>query len=424
MKNFINKIIQNFINFFTKERLIGILLFCCLTCIVVMFNLLLPSILKPVDLTKYSLNSYTLSFFNPYKYITFIQYGVSIVFIALFSACSFWLYKKNLIEKIKIRTICVPFFVLFTIFSIFVNTEKVSKIIALIFIFILLLFSCFDIDINNRVCSKVKKTSNIIFSIFSLAVIVQFFFIFYPFIFEKIKILNEFFDIPEITLIKTSAGGTLEIDNINFINKNHIMGYHNKYDLRNPNVKDNIPCFSVNDKVGFLRNIKIQSYDKDIMNINNNLDFANDSYYFNRNNQICLIGQVNDKDIENITQNRDDIQTLKNIQKKIHYDFLQQINDRKISKFFILENPVLYKIEKDFTKNNAHEIHWQILNRYYIHHQNHLIAPINEIMTGKDINTIFFQYGKFNALIISKILEKIGGFDFTKYMQVTYSFYY
>lgn len=418
--------LRNFIDFFTKERLFGITLFCSLICFLILINLFLQIVLPPMELSSYNISTYNLSFFNPYKYITFFQYGISLVTIAIFSLWTYFLYKKDKIKNINLNKIYVFLLFIYTILLCFINTTKIAKLICFILVFIILLFFSFytfKSDLTSPKSQIYKKLKNVSFYIVTVAVIVQFFSIFYPFVFEKVKIMNEFFDIPETYLMKNADGTANEVNTVDLINEYNILGMQNKYDIRNPNSFDNIPCFQISDILKAENHIKYQAYDKNILHLPGKKDILNDNYYFLRNNSICLIGQITSNDIAEFSNNDNDEKILLK-QQKVISNTLNKIHYRKFSSSFSKDYPVLYNNEKNFIKDNEKEIHWQILNRYYIHHQNHIIAPVNEIMQGKDINKIFFQYGKFNALFLSKVFDKLGGFDFTKYMQVTYSFYY
>ncbi|MGN0015367.1 MAG: hypothetical protein ACI37T_08125 [Candidatus Gastranaerophilaceae bacterium] len=224
--------------------------------------------------------------------------------------------------------------------------------------------------------------------------------------------MNEFFDIPEISLIKTEKG-ILEIDNNDYYSQNHIIGFQNKYDIRNPQAKTNIksiPFKYTKDLESFLHK---QNYYVNIYNLPNKENTNNINYFYYLDGRLHLIGKITKEQQDELTEIASSQEEIKNLKKFNAYGLNDKYRDFNQD-----------KILKNFINSNSHEFHWQILNRYYLHHHNHLYAPINELILGKDINKIFFQYGKYNALILSKIINTFGGFDFTKYMKITYSFYY
>ena len=79
---------------------------------------------------------------------------------------------------------------------------------------------------------------------------------------------------------------------------------------------------------------------------------------------------------------------------------------------------------QQFLKKNTFEIHWQILNRWVIHHHNFILGPINEYSFGKRINDIYIQYGWLNIMLTKKILDWTGGINYQNYFKVWYSYYY
>lgn len=401
MQSKIDKCINNITRYFNEKRILGIFLLSVLLCFLVLINLALPIFLKSADMQIYNFNQYVLSFVNPYKYITFVQYGFSICIIGFYALGCFFLFKnEKLLSQITLNKNVVPLIAIYAVILLFIKTSNVFSITILFFIFILLLISSITISYD--------KLKTISFFIVLTAVFVQFFLVFYPFVFEKTKIMNEFFDIPEISLIKTEKG-VIEIDNIDFYSKNNIIGFQNKYDIRNPQANNNITSISFKYTQKLDDFLQKQNYDVNIYHLPNKENTNNINYFYYLDGRLHLIGQITkaqEVELTNIASTNEEIQNLKTFNHKEDFDVNR-------------DNPV-----ENFIKSNSHEFHWQILNRYYLHHQNHLYAPINELLLGKDINKIFFQYGKYNALILSKIINTFGGFDFTKYMKITYSFYY
>jgi len=78
----------------------------------------------------------------------------------------------------------------------------------------------------------------------------------------------------------------------------------------------------------------------------------------------------------------------------------------------------------EFYKKNWLEIHWQILNRWVIHHHNFVLGPINEYNLGKDPKNIYMQYGFFNVNVMEKLLKAFGGISYQSYFKIWFMFYY
>ncbi len=79
--------------------------------------------------------------------------------------------------------------------------------------------------------------------------------------------------------------------------------------------------------------------------------------------------------------------------------------------------------EQDFLKKNYFELHWQILNRWVLHHHNFVLGPINEYALGKPLREINAQYGLFNIVMMRWLLESTGGLSYQNYFQKWYAFW-
>jgi len=79
--------------------------------------------------------------------------------------------------------------------------------------------------------------------------------------------------------------------------------------------------------------------------------------------------------------------------------------------------------EQDFLKKNYFELHWQILNRWVLHHHNFVLGPINEYALGRPLQEINAQYGLFNVVMMRWLLEKTGGISYQNYFQKWYAWW-
>jgi len=238
-------------------------------------------------------------------------------------------------------------------------------------------------------------------SIYSIAYIAfflgitQFFFIFYPFVFQKVHLINEFYNIPEETIISGRI-----TDNTAYINafKNKL---NYKYDVRekpgtstysdrlcgkqlfaddsavvHPFAKTTVNDKYKNKRITVINNTGIESY-----NILANVAFENIGV-FNRIGSCIDAGWVNNYWKEHDSE------------------------------------------EFEFLEKNRYEMHWQILSRGILHHHNHIYGPINEISLGKDPGQVIMQYGAFITNTLRRIMEYCGGLSISRYFKVFFSFYY
>ncbi len=422
MKNLIAEKLEKIKGFFDKKRTLGVVFFFFTIGLLAVLNLLFSTVFPAINISDYCFNDYVLSFVNPYKYITFIKYGAFLFILAIAAVCSYFVFKnESLMEKISLRNKVVPFFVLFTLLIIFISSDKLYKIVVLFLLLFIFAFSCFKTDYSKFKMSE--KAQNITFVFFVIVISLQFFSIFYPFVFQKVKIINEFYDIPEITLIDTN-NGKQEVDNIDFINKYHINGLQSRYDIRKADKAPDVFCIPFAYSKNLEDFLQRQSFYVNLYDLPNKKNHADENFIYYKDNKLYFIGQISDTQknaLKKIASSKKEKTDIENIQTKMH-NLLEYVYFFRNSNRY--EDVKDYLVYKKFIKNNKFEIHWQILNRYYIHHQNHLYAPVNELMLGKNIDNVFSQYGKMNALVLSKILDKLGGFDFSKYMSVSYSFYY
>lgn len=79
--------------------------------------------------------------------------------------------------------------------------------------------------------------------------------------------------------------------------------------------------------------------------------------------------------------------------------------------------------EMEFLRKNQLELHWQVFNRWVIHHHNFVLGPINEYALGKPLGSINLQYGMFNVVLMRFLLEATGGVTYQNYFRVWYAFW-
>jgi hypothetical protein len=85
-----------------------------------------------------------------------------------------------------------------------------------------------------------------------------------------------------------------------------------------------------------------------------------------------------------------------------------------------LNNRIYTSEEREFLWKNRLEMHWQILSRWVIHHHNFVLGPINEYALGKPLKDINIQYGVFNMVLMTYVLEKTGGITYDNYFKKWY----
>lgn len=248
-------------------------------------------------------------------------------------------------------------------------------------------------------------------------VLLQFIFIFQPMIFGKLKVINEFWDVPEQTWLTDHY-----VDNTQYINTHHLIGLHSKYDLRlktDAIIDDNCIPLANTPSLQELIQGKNTAW---LAAIKRNL-FYSATYYYR--DGLCIIGDLTTDDKSNLlqwvnTQNgKGGLISLFYRMPQNQEEFLSKKNAQDNSSF-IAQTPE----EKKFVALNSLETHWQILNRFFFHHQNFVLGPLNEINLGKNPHQVYMQYGYVNTTIIKDILHFFDPIRLDHYIKVLFSFYY
>ncbi len=200
------------------------------------------------------------------------------------------------------------------------------------------------------------------------------------------KIINEFYNIPEYTKIGSSF-----VDNSTYMNKHFLNGESQKWDIETASGKRN----SINIVIG----------EHDI--IKNEL---NDSllYYNKHDSPRSLNG------FSKLTE-----------LKSYGNEKFSVINDENIIKHnaTIVSKAKYDKQEIQYLKDNAYEFHWQILDRYMIHHHGFILSPVSDLDLGKSYSSVKAQYGIGNILVFRSLMNMLGGISIDNWLKLNGIFY-
>ncbi|MFH1825474.1 MAG: hypothetical protein ABH873_09685 [Candidatus Firestonebacteria bacterium] len=356
---------------------------------------------------SYELNDWVVKLFFHEKRYELFGYAITITAILIF-------YLLFYLRMVKIsknndefhnyitanNSIYISWFIIILIVNIvLVLSIDMGKTVKyfLVLLWVALSFLPFYIESIRKIKinkSKINKYYYILFSLILIIIII----VFSPFVFIKLKIINEYFDIPEETLM-----GNKYINNSEYINKNNIFIDHNKYNLEVDKASSPAP------KQGTYINIsKTNALVKFIDR--NKLKY----YYDDRLKALCVVGNMDNKEkLELSKLTTDENEKL----------LINELYD--LSNTVFLQNSKRYSQEEmEFLKKNEFELHQQILNRWIIHHHNFVLAPINEYSLGRNPNEIYMQYGFLNIIMMKKLLNIFGGINYQNYFKIWYSFYY
>lgn len=214
----------------------------------------------------------------------------------------------------------------------------------------------------------------------------------------EVRIKNDFYDIPE----KTILNGT-PVDNHQFINERHLFGL-TKYDPR----KDEDTAFydkrlSIKmEQTAALKNFLSTSETKA------NLTFQ----YDNRNRRLIARAPVSRNDFGElwmIIQNDEDKVELANL-----YERSQIIHQQETTRYY-------EPMEQEFIKKNKWELQGQSqLGRYFYHHH-YMMAPILAYVNG--VNEFLSVYGVGYTRTYAAVLQAFDAVNFQSYLKILYGSY-
>lgn len=254
-------------------------------------------------------------------------------------------------------------------------------------------------------------------------VLLQAMHMFKPFVFERLKMLNEYFDIPStvylmpkpktrfskqdvsergVVLTKTAVNATA------FTNERVLWWPLRKYDV---DEKPDMSAIADASMCSFMASDAIVRNFVELMR-----DRRNYGYYYDiPSGNLCVQSVATPADLD----------VLRGLSlssaDNAHVTDLYASSTRGITEH---SRRQLAQDEKQFLLSHRFEMHWQILNRWVIHHHNFVLGPVNELALGRNMNAINMQYGLLNAVLLERLLGLAGGVSYQAYFKVFYSFYY
>ena len=367
-------------------------------------------------------------YFLPETRKTIFWYIISVPFTFIYMICGYFYYQyghdklHKFSDYLKQNKGMFPFIggVLIILLCIFSGEISNGKSIFIISLLILIYPS-----IHNVVNQFIKKvilffTTSLFYKMVLFIALGYSIFLFKPFIWDKIHIVGEFLDIPTTSIIKNKylvspsdynakeykkIVGTTQIDTTEFIETMPLWGISKKYDIRTAKQDtENCAKISLTPMLdNFLRMMKNKAH-------------SIEPAFYRAEDGLCFAMAPDQK----LKKQLIDITTSKQDKKSLLFKFIQL--DDKIFQFN--KNKLLMRHNYHrFNKNNNWQQHWQIMSRGYIHHHNHVLAPINELDLGRSYKLIFAQYGLFNAYIMKSFMKFFGDIDYNTWEKVLFSSY-
>jgi hypothetical protein len=245
--------------------------------------------------------------------------------------------------------------------------------------------------IHNKISKISVGRGNEKFIIFAIAICYsQVVYLLYDPIFNKPKIVNEYYSIPEETLV-----GGKYYDNTKYFNWAIKSPVTYKYDVVGGDIGINtVPLNKSQLNM-------IYPHESDVK------DNSISQIFYDKNNKSTSFNIIDGYNVP-VRHDNPDL-----------YKVISEITKRNVS----ADTSRYSRSIKKFLENNKFELHQQVLSRFMIHHHNFILAPVNELYYGKDVKKIIAQYGLGGALVIGKIMTFFGGITLHGWLKLCYAFY-
>lgn len=227
-----------------------------------------------------------------------------------------------------------------------------------------------------------------------------FIFLFVPFIFKPLQIVNEFMDVPEQTLFANGQA----VDNMQYLNQHPIGGLH-LYDPRHDQG-------AVTESVDIAK-VKLP-WTPTLSHFLNGAGHA--LFVYDESSQTLSIkGRMPKRayrELLDIYQNdRDSMQQVKQL-------FVQANQIENLNKKHIYTPE-----EQEFIRKNRSEVAQKIKAGWFFFHHSWVLNPILAISLGADASKQVFIYGVGSAVFLQHVLKKMGGISFQNYFAATFAVY-
>lgn len=400
---------NNFLSFINNDKKIAIILFILFYIIFIriirqiFFDCIKPSDIIPLEGVIY---------FIPETRKSIFWYIAAVPFTFLYMLSGYGYYKSawprlsGFLDKLKSKNLYYPFLAgILLISTVFFVQHNYRQWPFYLIVFLGIYLSPF-IETHNP-CNFFRNNSFFTSSktyVFIFAfTLVYACIMFKPLLWDKLHIINEFFDIPNTSLISADNTSKQPVDTHTLMKKHPLWGISDRHNIRSSKTNTS-NCIKVRETPELKLLIKLKTNtSKKIL-----------PFFYQKNIGLCFA----------IAPTPEDIKTL------LELNFSKKEKELLNRQIFKMQNETwklgddILKKKKEFkclAKNMGYQFHWQILSRGYIHHQNHLMAPYNEINLGRPYTEIFAQYGLLNAITITTLLKSLGGIEYNLWEKVLYT---
>ncbi|MFA6074354.1 MAG: hypothetical protein WCV63_01410 [Negativicutes bacterium] len=245
---------------------------------------------------------------------------------------------------------------------------------------------------------KIKKY----YILMILVVIGQFCHAIYPFVFTDVPIINEYWSLPEKTLLTDEAGKSTYVDNTEFINKQQLFGVQHKYDPRIDKGK-NVLIPEMTAKIAWTP--ELQKF----------VDASERRFFYDKpGGSLVALDYFTDEDksqLNKIVVDQVEQERLKRL----------QVTAETLVKELMLRKKTPQELE--FIASNVDEWAWQMRGQGINHHRSFIFEPIRDLEYGKPPSEVFCQYGYGMVQFVRWLLKLSIGITYTNYVHIIFSFY-
>lgn len=253
-----------------------------------------------------------------------------------------------------------------------------------------------------------------------LAAVAQVAQIYGPLLIGRPFIINDNIDLPEETILRDVNGETRVIDNTAYLNEHlNILGMprHDPRKMRTQEIRM-IPGLKIDQTQNLKDFLLIQEHHMSVNIIkggpisNKWKDFAMSYTYDQEEGMLRATNFISGESANAL-------------------EMLLPFSKHDEIRAYVLRNNAFFASHSpgmlDYTdglmyRYNVFEWAWQAQNRFFFHHNNFLLGPINECELGRPHSEINSQYGGLMIFVVSSIMKTIGGIDMASYIRTLHLF--
>ncbi len=368
-------------------------------------------------------NSYLLEiFWNPNKPFEIASYGISVVLIFGASAYGIWLCRclgkrvqLDAVSSWKIVGLLTGTAAVNLLLYRVSQSGKYGLIVGAAVIIPWLILSHWPIWIGisrpSIIPERYESRLRQFVLIAILAILSQVAYTYQPFVFGTPRLINEFNDIPEKTILKRSSdpvAGRRDMAASPAVVNNRDYIFEHK--LLNP-----YPRFNANDHDSLIpQTLRVTvPMSPLLLDI---IEQCEQLLYDGRGGELVILDALDEKTKGELFSIVGESPSRRRMKDGVG---AAELHKKKFERHYYTAQ------EAEFIEKNRFEIHWQTLNRWVLSHHNFMFGPANDLRLGRPIKEIHSQYGFLNPWWLVTVANALDGeFTYHRFVQLWYVGYY